>query len=83
VTTGCVYISHNFFEEYVFPFKSLHSNVGGLLRKQILLLDPSLRNFYQGDDAISDSSMENTHATDPFVIHVPYVLQDAARRNAT
>jgi hypothetical protein len=26
--------------------------------------------------------MENTHATNPFFIHVPYVLQDAARRNA-
>jgi hypothetical protein len=72
---GRVYISYDVvFGETVFPFKSLSPNVGALLRKQIFLLDPPLRNFESGDDATSDLCKENTHATNPFVSHVPYVL---------
>ena len=44
VSTGHVYISRDVvFYEAVFPFASLHPNVGASLRKEILLLDPSLR----------------------------------------
>ncbi|XP_071680324.1 uncharacterized protein [Lolium perenne] len=82
VSTGRVYISRDVvFDEAVFPFKSLHPNAGALLRKQILLLDPSLCNFEQGDDTIADSIMENTHATNPSTSVVPYDLQGAARRD--
>jgi hypothetical protein len=49
VSTGRVYISRDVvFDETVFPFKSLHPNAGALIRKQILLLDPSLCNFERG-----------------------------------
>jgi hypothetical protein len=82
VSTGRVYISRDVvFDETVFPFKSLHPNAGALIRKQILLLDPSLCNFEQGDDTTDDSIMENTHAINPSTSVVPYDLQGAARRD--
>jgi hypothetical protein len=75
VSTGRVYISRDVvFDETVFPFKSLHPNAGALIRKQILLLDPSLCNFEQGDDIVDDFTMENTHATNPYVSPIPYTL---------
>jgi hypothetical protein len=47
VATGRVYISRDVvFDESVFPFKTLHPNVGALLRKQILLLDFSKKKFF-------------------------------------
>jgi hypothetical protein len=65
----------------VFPFKNLHPNAGALLQKQILLLDPSLHNFEQGNVTIDDMHMENTHATNPS--HRPgfTVVQDTAQPN--
>lgn len=45
VSTGHIYISRDVvFDESVFPFAKLHPNAGALLRSQILLLPPSLRN---------------------------------------
>jgi hypothetical protein len=39
VSTGSIYISRNVvFYENVFPFASLHPNVGALLKREILLL---------------------------------------------
>jgi hypothetical protein len=82
VSTGRVYISRDVvFDETVFPFKNLHPNAGALLRKQILLLDPSLHNFEQGDDTIDDSHVDNNHATNPLSRPVCSVLQDAAPQN--
>jgi histone deacetylase 1/2 len=46
VATGCVYVFRDVvFDEAVFPFQNMHPNAGGLLRKDTLLLDPSLHNF--------------------------------------
>ena len=43
VPTGRVYISRDvLFDETKFPFADLHANTGALLRKEILLLPPSL-----------------------------------------
>jgi hypothetical protein len=82
VSTGRVYISRDVvFDEAVFPFKTLHPNAGALLRKQILLLDPSLHNFEEGDDFGSDLHMQNTHAINPSPSLVPRVPHDAGRQN--
>jgi hypothetical protein len=81
VFTGRVYISRDVvFYEHVFPFKKLHPNAAALLQKEIILLDPTLQNFEQGDDFINDF-MENTHATDPLSSPV-CVLQDAVSQNS-
>jgi hypothetical protein len=82
VSTGRVYVSRDVvFDENVFPFKSLYPNAGALLRKQILLLDPSLRNLEQGDVLIDDSNVTNTHAPNPVARPIPFVVQDAGHRN--
>jgi histone deacetylase 1/2 len=45
ITEGRVYISRDVvFDEDVYPFASLHSNVGARLRSEILLLSPTLLN---------------------------------------
>jgi hypothetical protein len=82
VATGRVYISRDVvFDEAMFPFKHLHPNAGALLRKQILLLDPSLHNFHEGDEFYSDSNMQTTRATNPSVSPVPQVVQGAGKQN--
>jgi hypothetical protein len=66
IATGRVYVSRDVvFDEAVFPFQNLHPNVGALLRKEILLLDPLLHNFKLGDAHDNDSNMANTSTTDP------------------
>jgi hypothetical protein len=45
------------FDEAIFPFQALHPNAGTLLRKEILLLDSSLRKSDQGDAYDDDSHM--------------------------
>jgi hypothetical protein len=67
----------------VFPFKYLHPNAGALLRKQILLLDPSLHNFHEGDEFYSDFNMQSTRTTNPSVSPVPQVVQGAGQQNIT
>jgi hypothetical protein len=48
-STGHVYISRDvIFDEMVFPFSSLHPNAGALLKSEILLLHPTLRNHNEG-----------------------------------
>jgi hypothetical protein len=43
VSTGRVYISHDvIFDEDVFPFSTLHPNVGARLRDELNLLHPTL-----------------------------------------
>jgi hypothetical protein len=82
VSTGRIYISRDvIFDEHVFPFKNLYSNAGALLQKEILLLDPTLRNFELGDDSINDF-MEDTHAIDPSSSPICTALQDTARQNS-
>jgi hypothetical protein len=45
--TGCVYIPRDvIFDERVFPFASLHPNVGAQLRAEIALLPDSLQNIF-------------------------------------
>jgi hypothetical protein len=54
VATGHIYISRDVvFDENVFPFSELHPNARTQLRAKILLLPPSLRNFY-GDAIVAD-----------------------------
>jgi hypothetical protein len=66
VSFECVYISRDVvFDEVVFPFQALHPNAGALLRKEILLLDPSLRNSNHGDAIIHDSHMANFPTDNP------------------
>jgi hypothetical protein len=49
-STGRVYISRDaIFDEMIFPFSSLHANVGAHLKAKILLLHPTLRNPQEGD----------------------------------
>jgi hypothetical protein len=75
-----VYISRDVvFDETVFPFQHLHPNAGALLRKEILLLDPSLYNFEHGNEHFDDPHDDNIHATNP-TSSVPLISQDAAGR---
>jgi hypothetical protein len=68
VTTGRVYISRDVvFDESVISFQHLHPNAGALLRKEILLLDPSLHNFELGGKFSNDQHMANT----PIINHAP------------
>ena len=47
ISSGCVYISRDvIFDENIFPFSQLHSNVGARLRSEILLLSPTLLNSH-------------------------------------
>jgi histone deacetylase 1/2 len=67
ISTGRVYISRDvIFVENVFPFSRLHENAGALLRAEILLLPPSLRNSDSRDELVDDpvSSAENTNFVD-------------------
>jgi hypothetical protein len=58
-----VYISRDVtFDEYVFPFASLHPNAGARLRAEILLLPSHL---YLGDANDCGHSMSPTEPTDP------------------
>jgi hypothetical protein len=54
------------FDENVFPFSKLHSNAGAQLRAKILLLAPSLRNFYR-DVVVAD---HRAHDANPIVENV-------------
>jgi hypothetical protein len=66
VNTGRVYISRDVvFDEAVFPFQNMHPNAGALLRKDILLLDPSLHNFEHGNASIDDLHDDNNHTANP------------------
>jgi hypothetical protein len=58
VVTGQVYISQEVvFDESVFPFSTLHPNVGAQLRSKIQLLHPTLRNSLRDD--LVDGLMAN------------------------
>ncbi|XP_071677134.1 uncharacterized protein [Lolium perenne] len=58
----------------------LHPNAGALLRKELLLLDPSLHNFEHGNEHFDDPHDDNIHATNP-TSSVPLIVpQDAAGR---
>ncbi|XP_071679967.1 uncharacterized protein [Lolium perenne] len=58
----------------------LHPNAGAQLRKEILLLDPSLHNFEHGNEHFDDPHDDNNHATN-LASSVPLVVsQDAAGR---
>lgn len=64
-----IYISRDVvFDESVFPFESLHPNAGALLKNEILLLPPNLRNFEQGGDDCAD---QHEHTTSSSVASVP------------
>jgi hypothetical protein len=64
VTTGWVYISRDVvFDEAVFPFKTLRPNAGALLRKEILLLDPSLHPCTPENEQFDDTHDDFMHAT--------------------
>lgn len=67
--TGRVYISRDVvFDEEVFPFTKLHSNVGARLRAEILLLPPSLipsGSSTSGDECIVEPVI-NDSATNDF-----------------
>jgi histone deacetylase 1/2 len=77
VSSGRVYISRDVvFDETVFPFKHLHPNAGALLRKQILLLDPSLQIFEQEHVTTNDSHVEDAHTTNPVARPVVPLVQD-------
>jgi hypothetical protein len=74
VSTGRVYISRDVvFDEDVFPFKNLHPNARALLRKEILLLDPSLHNFVHGNEQNSDHHDDNIPTTNP-AVSTPFVV---------
>jgi hypothetical protein len=60
VATSHIYISRDVvFDENVFPFFELHPNARTQLRAKILLLPPSLRNFY-GDAIVADHRANDT-----------------------
>ena len=71
VNFGRIYISRIVvFDEQVFPFASLHPNAGAQLRKEILLLPPSLHPTYEG-----------VHNRDHLpIVPVTDVLQVAAKK---
>jgi hypothetical protein len=46
------------FDEMVFPFSTLHPNVGALLKAEILLLHPTLRNLNEGEH-VDEPNMAN------------------------
>ena len=81
VSTGRVYISRDVvFDEAVFPFEQLHPNAGAQLRKDIILLDASLRSSEQGDEFIDDSLM--TNPTNEVARPVSEVVQAVPQRMA-
>jgi hypothetical protein len=48
-SSGLVYISCDvIFDEIIFPFSSLHPNIGAHLKADILLLHPTLHNSHKG-----------------------------------
>jgi hypothetical protein len=59
----------------MFPFQHVCPSACALLHKEILLLDPSLRNFEHDNELIDDSNMANTHACDSTPIPSSDVLQ--------
>lgn len=66
ITTGQVYISRDvIFDESIYPFRDLHSNVGAKLRSEIINLSPSLLNpTYLGTtvgDRMTNSDPECTN----------------------
>jgi hypothetical protein len=60
------------FDEAVFPFKTLHPNDGELLRKEVLLLDPSLQPFVSENEHFDDTHDDFMHATNP-VQSAPFI----------
>jgi hypothetical protein len=55
ISTGRVYISRDVvFDENIFPFASLHPNVGALLKKEILLLPSSTSNSHESAHNCND-----------------------------
>jgi hypothetical protein len=57
----------------------MHPNVGALLHREILLLDPSLHNFEFGHEPMNDSNMKNTCTTNTIASLILVVLQDTCR----
>jgi hypothetical protein len=56
---GRVYISYDIvFDEHVFPFSTLHPNVGAQLRSEITLLPPSL---LPSNASFGDASLHDQH----------------------
>ena len=81
VPTGRVYISRDVvFDESVFPFTSLHPNAGALLRKEILLLPPSLQNDDHGGDNCTDQS-DNHAMPSPLSVRVQDREGEVAEEN--
>jgi hypothetical protein len=61
---GRVYISRDVFDEAVFPFASLHPNVGSRLRAEIALLSPGLApTFTEFGNAILVDKHDNSRPT--------------------
>jgi predicted nucleotide-binding protein (sugar kinase/HSP70/actin superfamily) len=66
-----VYISRDIvFDENVFPFASLHTNAGALLKKEILLLPSST--------SISHESAHHCNNHVVPIVSIPTVLQEDA-----
>jgi histone deacetylase 1/2 len=64
ITEGRVYISRDVvFDEDVYPFASLHSNVGARLRSEILLLSPTLLNpsTFGDNNTLDSTSNDSLH----------------------
>jgi hypothetical protein len=80
VSTGRIYISRDVvFDENVFPFASLHPNVGALLKKEILLLPSSI------DSSSSHEGVRNFDNHMSPIVPIVHVIQDeeGADRNPT
>lgn len=83
-TEGRVYISRDVvFDEHVFPFSTLHPNVGARLRSEIALLPPSLLdpNASFGDALLRDQHMSSPVSTNA-VPSVVYTTEDAGEKSA-
>jgi hypothetical protein len=64
ITEGRVYISRDVvFDEDVYPFASLHSNAGAILRSEILLLSPTLLNpsIFGDNNTLDSTSNDSLH----------------------
>ncbi|WVZ54648.1 hypothetical protein U9M48_005413 [Paspalum notatum var. saurae] len=69
--TGRVYISRDvMFDEFIFPFKSLHSNAGAFLQKEISLLPNTLLSRDQGGVNRFDTITVNDHLARSITVNV-------------
>jgi hypothetical protein len=65
-SVGRIYISRDvIFDEYVFPFASLHPNAGAQLRAEITLLPDALQNPSHGDMYSPDHDAVSSVPTNP------------------